>query len=253
MIIRTLFQHFLILFVLGLGACATTQPDVGDEPAKRQLSDVLQEGDEVAVKAFYDPWEGYNHWMYNFNAKFDRYIFIPTVNAYKTILPGFTRTGIHNAFKNLGEISNLANSLLQAKPKQFGLTFGRFVVNSTIGIGGLLDPATKMGLYHQNEDFGQTLGHWGVGPGPYFMMPILGPSTLRDAPSNIVDRIFHPVYEPAPWLVEIKSEEQLAIGVVNAIDTRANIGFRYYEMGSPFEYYWTRNLWLEYRQLEISK
>ena len=250
---RTLFQIFLILFALNLGACATTQPNEGDEPAKRQLSDVLQEGDEVAVKDFYDPWEGYNHWMYNFNARFDRYIFIPTVNAYKTVVPGFAQTGIHNFFKNLGEFSNLANSLLQAKPKVFGRTLGRLVVNTTIGIGGLWDPATNFGLYQQREDFGQTLGRWGIGPGPYFVLPILGPSTLRDAPSGVIDRIFHPVYEPYPWLVDIKSEEALALGVLNGIDTRANIGFRYYQMGSPFEYYWVRNLWLEYRKLEISK
>lgn len=249
---KSFFQTFLILFALGFGGCAT-QPDVGDETATRTLSDVLPEGDEVAVKAFYDPWEGYNHWMYNFNAKFDRYIFIPTVNAYETILPGFARTGIHNFFSNLGEFSNLANLLLQAKPTQFGHTLGRLAVNSTIGIGGLMDPATNFGLVHQNEDFGQTLGHWGIGPGPYFVLPIAGPSTLRDAPSKIIDRIFHPLYEPEPWLADIKSEERTVISLVNAVDTRANIGFRYYETGSPFEYYWTRNLWLEYRQLEISK
>lgn len=250
---RSFFQVSLILFALGLGACASTQPDVGDETATRQLSDVLPAGDEIVVKDFYDPWEGYNHWMYNFNARFDRYIFIPTVNAYKSVVPGIARTGIHNFFKNLGEFSNLANLLLQAKPTQFGRTFGRLVVNSTIGIGGLMDPATSFGLYHQNEDFGQTLGHWGLGPGPYFILPIVGPSTLRDAPSKIIDRIFHPVYEPVPWLVDIKSEEQLALGLLNGVDTRANIGFRYYEMGSPFEYYWIRNFWLEYRKLQISK
>jgi phospholipid-binding lipoprotein MlaA len=249
---KSFFQASLFLFALGFGACAT-QPNVGDETATRTLSDVLPEGDEVQVKVFYDPWEGYNHWMYDFNARFDRYIFIPTVNTYKAVLPGFVRTGIHNAFKNLGEFSNLANSLLQAKPEQFGRTFGRLAVNSTIGILGLMDPATNFGLAYQDEDFGQTLGRWGVGPGPYFVLPILGPSTLRDAPSNIVDRIFHPIYEPAPWLVDIKSGEQLVLGVVNGIDTRANIGFRYYAMGSPFEYYWARSLWLEYRQLEISK
>ena len=250
---RTLIRLFLILFTLSLSACATTKPVVGDEPAKRQLEDVLPEGDEVAVKDFYDPWEGYNRWMYDFNARFDRYVFIPTVNAYKTVIPDFARTGIHNVFKNLGEVGNFANSVLQAKPAQSGRTLGRFLVNSTIGIAGLWDPAAKMGLHYQKEDFGQTLGRWGMGPGPYFVLPIAGPSTLRDAPGNIIDRIFHPMYEPYPWLVDIKSEEALALGVINAIDTRANIGFRYYEMGSPFEYYWVRNLWLEYRKLEISK
>ena len=248
-----LSKIFFISVALSLVACASTKVDDGDEPAKRRLEDVLQEGDEIAIKDFYDPWEGYNRWMYDFNARFDRYIFIPTVNAYKAILPEFARTGIHNFFKNIGEFSNLANSILQAKPVQSGRTLGRLVVNSTIGIGGLFDPATSFGFYHQDEDFGQTLGRWGVGPGPFFVLPIAGPSTLRDAPSQIVDRIFHPIYEPYPWLVDIKSEEALAIGVVNAIDTRANIGFRYYSMGTPFEYLWVRNFWLEYRDLQISK
>jgi phospholipid-binding lipoprotein MlaA len=249
-----LLKHIsLILIVLTLCACATNKPIVVEEPAKRQVSDVMNEDDIVASNEFYDPWEGYNRWMYDFNAKFDRYIFIPTVNVYKAVLPSFARTGIHNFFSNLGEFSNLANSALQGKVSQSGRTLGRLAVNSTLGIGGLMDPATNFGLYRQREDFGQTLGRWGVGPGPYFILPILGPSTLRDMPANIVDRIYHPLYEPYPWLVDIKSSEASAIGLVNAIDTRANVGFQYYEMGSPFEYLWIRNLWLEYRQLEVNK
>ena len=249
-----LLDHItLILIVLALSACATSQPINGEEPAKRQVSDVLSEGDIVASNEFYDPWEGYNRWMYDFNAKFDRYIFIPTVKTYKTVLPSFARKGIHNFFSNLGEFSNLANSLLQGKINQSGRTLGRVAVNSTLGIGGLMDPATNFGLYHQSEDLGQTLGHWGVGQGPYLVLPILGPSTLRDAPSAIVDRLYHPLYEPYPWLVDIKSSEELAIGTINSIDTRANIGFQYYEMGSPFEYLWVRNLFMEYRELEVNK
>lgn len=249
-----LFTHLIFVFVLlSLGACATTQPDVGDQPAQIEVSDVLHSGDEIAVRAFYDPWEGYNRWMYNFNARFDRYVFLPAVNVYRAILPEIARTGIHNFFSNLGEFRNLANSVLQGKVNQSGRTLGRLVVNSTLGIGGLMDPATGFGLYHQREDLGQTLGHWGIGPGPYFVLPILGPSTLRDAPGSIVDRVYHPVYEPYPWLVDIKSGEALALGVLNGVDTRANIGFQYYEMGTPFEYLWTRNLWLEYRELEVKK
>ena len=250
---KLVIRIFLVLIAVNLYACAATKPDIGDEPAKRQISDVLQDSDKIAVKQFYDPWEGYNRWMYDFNARFDRYILIPAVNAYRAILPGFARTGIHNFFSNLGEFSNLANSILQGKVSQSGRTLGRLVVNSTLGIGGLMDPATGFGLYRQREDFGQTLGRWGIGSGPYFVLPILGPSTLRDAPGTIVDRIYHPIYEPYPWLVDIKSGEALAIGVLNGIDTRANIGFQYYESGTPFEYLWVRNLWLEYRELEVKK
>lgn len=119
---RSLLQASALVFALILGGCAATQVDVGSEPAKRQLSDVLQEGD-VTYAIKHDPWEGYNRWMYNFNAKFDRYIFIPTVNAYRKILPEFARTGIHNFFGNLGEFSNLANSMLQGKATQSGRTW----------------------------------------------------------------------------------------------------------------------------------
>ena len=168
-------------------------------------------------------------------------------------MPEFARKGVHNFFGNLGEFSNLANALLQGKVSQSGETFGRLVVNSTLGIAGLMDPATGFGLHHQNEDLGQTLGHWGVGSGPYVVLPILGPSTLRHIPGLIVDRIYHPLYEPYPWLADLKSEETTAIALVDGIDTRANIGFRYYEMGTPFEYLWVRNLFLEYRELEVRK
>jgi phospholipid-binding lipoprotein MlaA len=243
----------LILALLTLCACATSNPIAGEEPAKRQVSDVINEGDIIASNEFYDPWEGYNRWMYDFNAKFDRYLFIPTVKVYKAVLPSFARTGVHNFFSNLGEFSNFANSVLQGKISQSGRTLSRLAVNSTLGIGGLMDPATKFGLYHQREDLGQTLGHWGVGQGPYLVLPILGPSTLRDAPATFVDRIYHPLYEPYPWLVDIKASEALAIGAVDAIDTRANIGFQYYEMGTPFEYLWVRNLFMEYRELEVDK
>lgn len=249
-----LLKHLTVLFILfTFYACSTTGTKVDQEPAKRQLSDVVSEGDIYAINQSLDPWEGYNRWMYDFNAKFDRYIFIPTVNTYKKVLPVFARTGINNFFSNLGEFSNLANAALQGKAKQSGRTLGRLIVNSTLGIGGLMDPATGFGLYQQSEDLGQTLGHWGVAPGPYFVLPILGPSTLRDAPGAIFDRIYHPLYEPYPWLADIKSSEELAIGTINAIDTRANIGFQYYQMGSPFEYLWVRNLYLEYRALEVNK
>lgn len=234
-------------------ACSASRPSLRHESAGIQLYDVVTDGDEIFIDIAYDPWEGYNLWMYNFNAKFDRYLFIPTTNTYKFVVPSFARVSIYNFFSNLSEVGNIANSILQAKPTQFKLTLGRFLVNSSIGIFGLMDPATKMGLAYEKEDLGQTLATWGIGPGPYVMLPIFGPSTLRDAPSVFINRIFHPIYDPEPWLTDMKSEEQLTINVVDAINKRTNISFRYYEMGTPFEYYWIRSLWLEHRKLEISK
>jgi phospholipid-binding lipoprotein MlaA len=243
----------LAVIVAIMSGCATTQPEVSDEPAKKQLSDVLSDDDILALEGVYDPWEGYNRWMYNFNASFDRNIFIPTVNAYRWVLPEFARTGINNFFSNLGEFRNLANALLQGKFKQSGNTLGRLAVNTTLGIAGLMDPATDFGLYEHKEDFGQTLGYWGVGPGPFLVLPVLGPSTLRDAPGILVDPIYHPIYPPNDWLVEMNTWEVMAIATLEGIDTRSNIGFEYYQTGTPFEYTWVRSLWLEYRKLQIEK
>lgn len=242
-----------IVLAIHVVACSTTQPKLGDVPAKRQLADVMADDDKSTITAVYDPWERYNHWMYDFNARFDRYIFLPAAKVYKAVLPGFARAGIHNFFSNLSDIGNLANAILQGKPAQSVRTLGRLAANSTVGIGGLWDPASTFGLEYQREDFGQTLGRWGLGPGPFLVLPILGPSTLRDAPSLYVDLFFHPMYKPEDWLIEVKDGERLALGLVNSIDARANIGFEYYGMGSPFEYYWVRSLWLEYRKLEINK
>lgn len=248
---KPLIKLACIILVLSISACAATQVKEGSEPAQRTIEDVLPEGEKVALEV-HDPWEGYNRWMYDFNAKFDRYVFLPVVDAYK-VLPIFARTGVSNIFRNLGEFRNITNALLQGKPVQSGSSLGRLGVNTTIGILGLFDPATKFGLYHQKEDFGQTLGVWGVGPGPFLVLPILGPSTLRDGPSLIPDAAIHPIYKPFPWLVELNNDELLVMSGIDAIDTRSNLGFRYYEMGSPFEYIWVRNLWLEYRQLQIEK
>jgi len=240
-----------ILIALCLSGCAATKVKEGSNPAKRTINDVLPEGEKPLLIAN-DPWEGYNRWMYDFNAKFDRYIFLPAVSAYQ-VLPGFARTGIHNFFRNFREFKNILNALLQGNPAQSGRSLGRLAINTTIGVAGLFDPATNFGLNYQEEDFGQTLGVWGVGPGPFVVLPILGPSTLRDALSLIPDTVVHPVYEPTAWLYELDSEELAALAIVDAINRRSGIGFRYYGMGSPFEYQWIRMMWLEYRQLQIKK
>ncbi len=114
----------------------------------------------------------------------------PVAKAYKAVLPQLVRTGISNVLGNIGDIWSAANHLLQGKVHT-GLDMGmRVVTNTVFGLGGLLDPATEMGLVRRNEDFGQTLGFWGVGPGPYLVLPLLGPSTLRDGTSLLVDRQF---------------------------------------------------------------
>ena len=236
-----------------LSGCAASRPHEGAEPPKRQLGDVMDPEDKVLVQQTYDPWEGYNRRMYDLNARFDRYIFNPVAEGYKRVLPKFVRSGVHNFMQNIREFLNVYNALLQFRFRTAGRSTGRFLVNSTIGIAGLLDPAKEMGLYYQREDFGQTLGVWGMGPGPYFVLPLLGPSSLRDATGIGVDYAvwyYVDLFGYRNW-----SSEQPLIWptLLYAIDTRANINFRYYEMGSVYEYLYVRELYLEFRKFEIER
>jgi phospholipid-binding lipoprotein MlaA len=128
-----------------------------------------------------DPWEGLNRATFSFNEGVDKVLLVPAAKGYQAVTPGFVRTGVSNAFSNVGDVGNGLNNLLQGKPSSALSDIGRLVVNSTLGILGLFDVATPMGLEKHNEDFGQTLGKWGVGSGPYVVLPFLGPRTLRDA------------------------------------------------------------------------
>jgi phospholipid-binding lipoprotein MlaA len=137
-----------------------------------------------------DPLEGFNRSMYGFNQFMDRAVFDPIGKVYKTAVPQPLDRGVTNFFANLGEIAVFANSALQFKFRQAGGTAARFLMNSILGIGGLWDVATMKGLAAYDEDFGQTLGHWGIGPGPYLIAPFFGPTTLRDAVGFGVDSAF---------------------------------------------------------------
>ena len=127
-----------------------------------------------------DPWESYNRGMSTFNDTVDGAILKPIALGYTQALPQFVRTGVSNFFNNLSDVWSFANNVLQAKPEAALSSLWRVVINTTIGLGGVLDPATDMRLQRYREDFGQTLGYWGVPPGPYVVLPILGSSTLRD-------------------------------------------------------------------------
>jgi phospholipid-binding lipoprotein MlaA len=236
-----------------LTGCAASRPQEGAEPAQRQLADVMDPNDTSMVASTYDPWEGYNRWMYNFNARFDRYIFAPTAEVYKRYLPQFLRSSVHNFMRNIREVLNVYNALLQFRFRTAGRSTGRFLVNSTVGMAGLLDPATEMGLYYQKEDFGQTLGVWGVGPGPYFVLPIFGPSTLRDATGLGVDYAAWYYLDLFGYRSWASDQPLVWPNLLYAIDLRASVAFRYYEMGSIYEYLWVRQLFLEFREFEIAR
>ncbi len=167
-------QFILLLPILGaLAGCATV-----DGPVEA-----------------HDPWESFNRGMYTFNDKVDAAITKPIAKGYRAITPNVVEKSVSNFFSNLGEINTIANDFLQFKiPEAFSDT-GRFVVNSTIGIGGLFDVAKHLGIKKRDEDFGQTLGTWGANNGPYLVLPFLGPSSVRDGFGLAVDFQIDPIAE----------------------------------------------------------
>lgn len=134
-----------------------------------------------------DPWQGFNRTSFAFNEKLDAAVLKPVAQGYVKVVPGFAREGVNNFFDNLEDLGTGLNNFLQGKPKEGASDLGRFAVNSVIGVFGLWDIATPLGLEKHYEDFGQTLGVWGVRSGPYLVIPLLGPSTARDAPAKVVD------------------------------------------------------------------
>ncbi|MEO8856432.1 MAG: VacJ family lipoprotein [Burkholderiaceae bacterium] len=134
-----------------------------------------------------DPWESFNRGVFQFNETADRVVIKPVATAYRDVTPALVRTGVGNFFSNLDDAWSFVNSLLQAKPVNAASSFMRVAVNTFMGIGGIFDVASEMRLERQKEDFGQTLGRWGVASGPYLVLPLLGPSTLRDTFALPVD------------------------------------------------------------------
>jgi len=134
-----------------------------------------------------DPFEGFNRDIYAFNEAVDRAVARPVAVAYVNVVPQMMRTGVENFFNNLVDVWSFANSVMQARGQQSAQTFMRVNVNTFFGLGGLLDVATEIGIERHSEDFGQTLGRWGVPSGPYLVLPILGPSTVRDTAALPVD------------------------------------------------------------------
>lgn len=142
-----------------------------------------------------DPFESYNRAMFSFNDGLDEYFLKPVAEGYDAVLPSPIKTGISNFFSNLGDIFVILNDLLQFKFTQALEDTGRFIFNSTIGLYGIFDVATPMGLTKHHEDFGQTLASWGVADGPYIVLPFLGSRTLRDTTDVFVEPPFNPVYD----------------------------------------------------------
>lgn len=240
----------LLLSVFFLNGCSTLpKPGPDTEPAIRQQADLIPEGTELAVEV-YDPIEGFNRGTYRFNYYFDKFIFLPIVSVYKFILPDYAEDRVSNFVDNVYEFNNFTNNLLQLKFKETGITLSRFVINTTVGVAGLWDPSTHWGLHRQPEDFGQTLGHYGVGHGPFIVLPIFGPSNLRDTTGLVTDAVAFGVAGPPAWVDD--DTTTLVFTGVAAIDKRKRVPFRYYGSGSPFEYEQIRLLYTKKRELDIA-
>lgn len=163
-----------------------------------------------------DPYEGLNRKTFGFNDYVDRNIFKPVAKGYVNVVPGFARRGVHNALVNLGTPAVALNQLLQGKGVMAASDSGRFLLNTTLGIGGLFDPATPIGLPAHNEDFGQTLQVWGVGPGPHIVSPFTGSTTVTDAVGTFVGAFTNPInlFEP---------QTQIIGRVIGVVDLRAEL------------------------------
>ncbi len=199
----------------------------------------------------YDPLEPWNRRLYHFNYRFDQWVFLPLIDGYRYVTPDLLETGISNVFNNLGEVPSLLNSLLQGKGQRAMQSTARLLFNTLLGVGGLWDPASRMGLPRQSEDFGQTLGFYGVPAGPYLMLPLLGPSNLRDSGGLVAD------FQGENWVnllnLPALNNHYPQISLLKVIDQRATTEFRYGQLNSPFEYEQLRFFYTEARRLQIAE
>ncbi|MCH4874899.1 MULTISPECIES: MlaA family lipoprotein [Pseudomonas] len=191
-----------------------------------------------------DPWEGVNRVVFIFNEKLDTYALKPLAQGYQFITPQFLEDGIHNMYRNIGDVRNLANNVLQAKPQAAGVDTARLLMNTIIGVGGFFDVGTKMGLQRNDEDFGQTLGRWGVASGPYVVLPLLGPSTVRDAIGIYPDTFV----EPYRYMHDIPARNTTA--AMEVIDTRASL-LSAEKLITGDRYVFIRNAYLQSREFRV--
>jgi phospholipid-binding lipoprotein MlaA len=192
-----------------------------------------------------DPFEEYNRKVWSFNEFLDDNFAKPTAEIYTSFTPDFIEVGITNFFRNLNELDNTANQLLQGKPLLAINDFSRFLINSTIGLGGFIDVGSRFGLERHDEDFGQTLGVWGVGSGPFLMIPLYGPSTPRGLAGRSVSSVLS-----GTFAIE-ETDVRIGITALDALETRA----RYLEVETLIigdRYSFIRDSYMQYQEFESS-
>ena len=222
---RLLQKVALLALAGGLAACASIPPGAGTNPA--------------------DPWEVYNRHMFDVNDHVDRAVFKPVAQAYEAVLPQDVRVCVNNMFLNLLEPVNAINNLLQGKPSEAMSDLCRLAVNSTVGLFGCFDVAAKAGAPRSNEDFGQTLGRWGLQPGPYFVLPLLGPSSVRDT----FGRLFDFLGTDPLWYIQDIPVRNTLVGV-RLVDTRASLlpAEKVLEAAALDRYQFVRDAYLQLRR-----
>ncbi|MFZ5653720.1 MAG: MlaA family lipoprotein [Pseudomonadota bacterium] len=217
----------LLLAAPLLAACAGT-PTAGSKPDPR------------------DPWEGYNRAMYSFNRALDKAVLRPVARGYDWVAPAPVQRSVGNVFTNLHYPVVVLNLALQGRPLDSGVALGRFAVNSTLGIAGVFDVATRLDIPEFEEDFGQTLAVWGWRDSRYLMLPLLGPSTLRDGPARGVDWVSDLAWN---WA---RDEAGYGLVALEVVDTRAGLLEREDDLEQAYdEYLFVRDAWLQRREFLI--
>ncbi len=196
-----------------------------------------------------DPWEGMNRKTFAFNDALDRAVLKPVATGYQKVVPAPAREGVNNFFDNLEDIGTSLNNFLQGKPGQGFSDAGRFVINTTLGFFGLWDVATPMGLEKHYEDFGQTLGVWGVQSGPYLVLPLMGPSSARDAPAKAVDPSWYYSHQS---LLD-NGRAYWGFWTSDKVRTRANLlqSEKVLDEAALDKYTFIRDAWLQRRRSQV--
>ncbi|MGY0612927.1 MULTISPECIES: MlaA family lipoprotein [unclassified Luteimonas] len=196
--------------------------------------------------ASYDPWEGWNRRVHGFNMAIDRTVAEPLARAYMKVAPRPVRLGVGNFFNNLGQPVSALNALLQGKPKQAGQSLGRFLVNATLGVAGLFDPASRMNIPNRSEDFGQTLGVWGWESSRFVELPLFGPRTVRDVFGLVGDGQVSPLRQV--------DDDAVRIGLqgLQLVDLRTQLfAVDRLREGAEDEYALVRDAWMQRRNYQI--
>ena len=194
-----------------------------------------------------DPWENMNRKVFAFNEKLDDWVMRPVAQAYVDVMPALVRTGVRNFMGNLGDVWTTVNAGLQLKGQVAAESFMRVAVNTTLGLYGVLDIASEAGIEKRKEDLGQTLGYWGVKPGPFLMLPVLGPSTVRDAAALPLD------WQASPSQYFSDPGTRTGMTVLNATETRAGLlkATDALKQASLDPYSFVRDGWLQKREYDV--